>query len=90
MSSSRVLHWDYSRLTPLLLGFSSAASVPGVTIRTFTAGPQHAFNRKIPNHVFLVTEDWSQFFATEQTFRGLVPNSLEQYTKEEFKQKFLC
>ncbi len=72
--------FDYGHLRDMDIFVSNDIVNPaGVVIRVENAGWDHAFDRDIPNHTGFLTSDRSNFFATEQTNRGLQVNSLEKY-----------
>lgn len=62
---------NYSNIPVLAIGFTESKSVISKLINIFQGSP---------SHVFLVTEDHGQLFATEETLKGLQENSLEKYT----------
>jgi len=66
-------------MLPMAIGFSRSTTILGRLIQLFRGILR---DKNAPNHSFFVTEDHGQFFATEETFSGLVENSLEKYTKK--------
>lgn len=62
---------NYQNVPVLAIGFTTANSIMSKLI---------AFFQGVPTHVFFVTEDHGQLFATEETVHGLQENSLEKYT----------
>jgi len=76
-------HINYPELRVLMIGFSRSTGIVGRLIQLFRGGFKALSDPGFPNHAFLVTVDHTQFFATEETFRGLVENSLEKYTRGE-------
>lgn len=62
---------NYANIPVLAIGFTESKSLISKAINFFQGSP---------SHVFLVTEDHGQLFATEETLQGLQENSLEKYT----------
>lgn len=62
---------NYANIPVLAIGFTESKSLISKVINFFQGSP---------SHVFLVTEDHGQLFATEETLNGLQENSLEKYT----------
>lgn len=68
---------NYRNIPVLAIAFTRSTSLIGTAIRFFRGNIR---DKAFPNHAFLVTEDHGQLFATEETFSGLVENSLEEYS----------
>lgn len=64
---------NYMNIPVLAIGFTNANSLISKLITLFQGSP---------THVFFVTEDHGQLFATEETIHGLQENSLEKYTSQ--------
>lgn len=75
------LKLNYPNIPVLAVGFTCSDSFIGGAIRFFRGGFKAVMDKSFCNHAFLVTEDHGQKFATEETAKGLMELSLEQYTK---------
>lgn len=70
---------NYPNIPVLSIGFTRSVLPVARIIQLVRGG---LTDKAVPNHALIVTEDHGQLFATEQTARGLVENSLEQYTHD--------
>lgn len=70
---------NYEIIPVLAIGFTRSNSLIAKSIQLFRGILKDA---TMPNHVFFVTEDHGQLFATEETLQGLRENSMEQYTSK--------
>jgi len=68
---------NYANIPVLAIGFTRSNSLIAKSIQLFR---KVLWDKDAPNHVFIVTEDHGQLFATEETIHGLQENSLEKYT----------
>jgi hypothetical protein len=69
---------NYDNIKALSIGFTRADSLVAKGIQLVRKGLN---DKSFPNHSFIVTSDWGQLFATEETFEGLKEQSLERYIK---------
>lgn len=72
---------NYPGLKVLAIGFTRSNGIFGTAIQFVRGGAKALKNKDFPNHAFLITSDHGQLFATEETPRGLVENSMEKYIK---------
>lgn len=79
---------NYEKIPVLSIGFTRSSNMFGGAIRLIRGGIEAVQDKSFPNHVFIVTDDYGQKFATEETLDGLQENSLEKYTKE--SDRIIC
>ena len=70
---------NYEKLPILGVAFSHSKDVPGFAIAAVRGG---IGDDSFPIHALLITADRGQKFATEETLKGLVEDSLEEYTTD--------
>lgn len=80
MSIVKKLQINYDAIPLLATGFSRGKTFMGGAIRLFTGGFKAIPDKKFMNHAFITTENRGWKNCTEETLRGLLPQSLEQYT----------
>lgn len=73
---------NYDLIPSLAVGFSRAKSLPARVIQLVRGILKNANE---PNHAFFVIELYNQKFVIEETARGLVINSLDEYKYKENK-----
>ena len=71
---------NYPAIPVLAICFSRSTDFAGNGIALVRGGIGAVCDKAYPCHAFVVTVDRGQKFATEETLKGLVENSLENYT----------
>jgi hypothetical protein len=70
---------NYESIPVLSTAFTRSEDIIGRGIQFVRGGVDALMDPVYPNHALLVTIDRTQKFATEETFHGLVENSLDRY-----------
>lgn len=73
------LNLNYEKIPVLGVGFSRGDDLIGGCISLARGGVKAMNDLSFPTHAFLITEDRTQKFATEETLSGLQEKSLEEY-----------